>query len=190
MTLSQTSPFLARLDVDGGSVDPSGSRTQRRASDLRGYFADAGALERAIESADPVIYEVSSAPVPEEAGEVPFSITTVLPGRVGAEFHMTRGHGHLTAEGEVYTGLSGVGILVLYDGSTVRTLDLLPNRTAYVPPGWAHRSVNVGDEPLRFLAVYSGAAGHDYERVARHGMGARVLADGSGHRVEEDPPAG
>lgn len=185
MTVSETLPFLARLDPGTGSVEPCGSHSRRRASDLRGYFGDAAALERLVESEDPVVYEVSGAPVPEEAGEVPFSITTIMPGSVGAEFYMTRGHGHLAHEGEVYTGLAGTGVLVLYDGSTVRTLDILPDRTAYVPPGWAHRSVNVGEEPLRFLAVYSGAAGHDYQLVAREGMGARVLVDGATYRIEQ-----
>ncbi len=49
------------------------------------------------------------------------------------------------------------------------------------PPGWAHRSVNTGDEPYAFLAVYPGGAGHDYGWVLEHGMGSRAYrgADGS-----------
>jgi glucose-6-phosphate isomerase len=53
----------------------------------------------------------------------------------------------------------------------------------YIPPGWAHRSVNTGDEPYSFLAVYPGSAGHDYGWVLDHGMGSRVLRDGDGHRL-------
>lgn len=59
------------------------------------------------------------------------------------------------------------------------------------PAGWAHRSVNVGDEPYRFLAVYPGSAGHDYGWVLTHGMGLRARR--SADRVELVPfgtPAG
>jgi glucose-6-phosphate isomerase len=43
--------------------------------------------------------------------------------------------------------------------------------------------VNTGTRPFAFLAIYPGAAGHDYERVLRHGMGARVVRDGDGYAV-------
>ena len=59
-----------------------------------------------------------------------------------------------------------------------------PDAVGYIPPGWAHRTVNVGEEPFRFLAVYPGAAGHDYGFVEEHGMGARVYKDRQGYRVE------
>ena len=54
-----------------------------------------------------------------------------------------------------------------------------PGSIGYIPPGWAHRSVNVSDTAYRFLAVYPGSAGHDYQWVLDHGMGARAkrLAD-------------
>jgi glucose-6-phosphate isomerase len=53
----------------------------------------------------------------------------------------------------------------------------------YIPPGWAHRSVNVGDEPYRFLAVYPGNAGHDYNWVLQNGMGYRVRS-GDGEKPD------
>jgi glucose-6-phosphate isomerase len=57
---------------------------------------------------------------------------------------------------------------------------MAPGTIGYIPPGWAHRSVNVGSDPYSFLAVYPGGAGHDYQWVLDNGMGYRALNDGSG----------
>jgi glucose-6-phosphate isomerase len=46
---------------------------------------------------------------------------------------------------------------------------------AYVPPRWAHRTVNTGDEPFVFFAVYPGQAGHDYGAIEETGFTQRVL---------------
>jgi len=70
----------------------------------------------------------------------------------------------------------------MFDGTNTRWLDMAPGIIGYIPPGWAHRSVNVGDGPYSFLAVYPGGAGHDYGWVLEHGMGRRVLAADPGHR--------
>ena len=49
------------------------------------------------------------------------------------------------------------------------------NTVAYVPPYWAHRSINVGNEQLVFFAVYPGNAGHDYGTIEREGFSRRVV---------------
>jgi glucose-6-phosphate isomerase len=176
-------PFSAALDVAAGEVVPAGPVTERRVSDLEGLFADVAAWRAAVDEGDPVVYRVRAAPVPERRGEVPFSITTIEPGAIGDELHMTKGHGHTAPEGEVYVGLAGHGGLLLHDGTAHRWLELEAGGTGYIPPGWAHRTVNTGRKPFRFLAVYPGAAGHDYEIVLRRGMGARVLRAGDGYEV-------
>jgi glucose-6-phosphate isomerase, archaeal len=58
--------------------------------------------------------------------------------------------------------------------------DLESRACVYVPPGWAHRTVNTADTPLIFLAVYFGDAGHDYDSVASAGFGWRVLRGADG----------
>ncbi|GAA4065321.1 MULTISPECIES: glucose-6-phosphate isomerase family protein [Actinomadura] len=160
-------------------MEPSGPVLTRRMSDLRGLFADTAAWEASL-AEDPVVYEVASSPVPEAEGELPQSITTIHPGKVGGEFHMTKGHIHPRPRGEIYLGLSGVGGLLLFDGDKPEWIPMEPGSIGYIPPGWAHRSVNTGDEPYRFLAVYPGDAGHDYEWVLRNGMGYRVLGGADG----------
>ncbi|WP_345465596.1 glucose-6-phosphate isomerase family protein [Actinoallomurus oryzae] len=171
-------PMHVGFDDRSGGMSPSGPVLVRRMSDLRGLYADQAAWTAALES-DDVVYEVASSPVPELEGELPQSITTILPGRVGGEFHMTKGHMHTRPRGEIYLGLSGLGGLLLFDGERPQWIEMRPGSIGYIPPHWAHRSVNVGDEPYRFLAVYPGDSGHDYGWVAEHGMGHRVF-HGSG----------
>ena len=59
------------------------------------------------------------------------------------------------------------------DGDFAESI-LEPSAPVYVPPGWAHRTVNTGNVPLIFFAVYAGDAGHDYESVERSGFSRRV----------------
>ncbi|MCS7173798.1 MAG: cupin domain-containing protein [Armatimonadetes bacterium] len=157
----------------------------RRASDLRGVFADEQALEALIQAGDPVVYETHEPPVPREAGHLAYGITVLYSGCVGREYFMTRGHFHLRREtAEVYVPLRGEGVLVLQDATgRYRVEALHPGAVVYVPPGWAHRSVNTGPDPLVFFYVYPAHAGHDYETVARSGFRVRVLAENGQPRV-------
>jgi glucose-6-phosphate isomerase, archaeal len=182
-------PFAASLDAATGRVSPDGPLQERRLSDLEGLYADGAAWRSAVDAGDPLVYTVSGAPVPEEPGEVPFSITTIEPGDVAGEVFMTKGHWHTADEGEVYVGMAGSGGLLLFDGSEHRWIELSDGAVGYIPPGWAHRTANTGDEPFRFLAIYPGAAGHDYERVLRGGMGARIFRDGRGYEVRAEEAA-
>jgi glucose-6-phosphate isomerase, archaeal len=186
---SLTLPFAPRLDAATGDVEPQGPITERRVSDLQGLIADEAAWRRAVDHGNPIVYRVVAAPVPEIAGELPFSITTIEPGAIGDEYYMTKGHAHTAPEGELYVGLVGRGVLLLHDGRETRAVEMGPGVAGYVPPGWAHRTVNVANEPFRFLAVYPGTAGHDYEAVARTGMGARVVRSTDGYRVTPDQDA-
>jgi glucose-6-phosphate isomerase len=52
---------------------------------------------------------------------------------------------------------------------------MAPGRMVYVPPYWAHRSVNTGDEPLISLCIYPGDAGHNYGDIKTEGFPKRVF---------------
>ncbi|HTW06489.1 MAG TPA: glucose-6-phosphate isomerase family protein [Acidimicrobiales bacterium] len=175
-------PFSLRLDLLSGALEPHTTRTERRASDLRGAFADGAALDRLIAAGDPVVYEVLQYDVPEEEGQLICCTTVLNPGTVGDEYFMTKGHYHaVRGTGEVYLGLAGEGYLLLAtEESLARQSVLAPGVLAYVPPGWAHRTVNTGDQPLVFFAVYPGHAGHDYAAVSDRGFGCRVLRTAEG----------
>jgi glucose-6-phosphate isomerase len=163
------------MDLAAGSLQPEGPTLVRRLSDLSGLFRDRAAWKRDLEADDRVVYQVVSSPVPESPREVPQSITTIFPGDCGGEFYMTKGHQHPDPQGEIYLGLAGHGGLLLHDGARTEWIEMAAGVLGYIPPGWAHRSVNTGAEPYRFLAVYPGSAGHDYGWVVQHGMGKRVM---------------
>ncbi len=167
-------PMALTMSATDGRVRPEGPTLTRRMSDLEGLFSEAAAWSASCAADNPVVYTVSSSPVPEVARELPQSITTIFPGTCGGEFYMTKGHQHPDPQGEIYLGLSGTGGLLQFDGEKVKWIDMAPGTIGYIPPGWAHRSVNTGDEPYRFLAVYPGSAGHDYGWVLEHGMGRRA----------------
>ena len=177
-----TAPMRLTWDAATGAVSPPGPVLTRRASDLEGLFAREDLRRATAGGDDPVVYTVASSPVPESGAELPQSITTVAAGSLGGELYMTKGHQHPGVQGEIYLGLSGAGGLLMFDGTDTSWVDMAPGVVGYIPPGWAHRSVNTGVEPYVFLAVYPGSAGHDYGWVLEHGMGRRAfVAEGGGH---------
>ena len=167
--------------VEGVMADPDVTLT-RTASDMRGHYADEAALVRIIEEqGDPVHYEVFEGPIPEDYGQLRFCISKLYPGVVGDECFMTKGHYHTVAEtAEIYLAIRGRGYMLLKtpEGECVAER-MVRNRMVYVPPYWAHRSVNTGDEPLISLCVYPGEAGHNYGDIESEGFPQRIyLRDG------------
>jgi glucose-6-phosphate isomerase, archaeal len=175
-------PFALVLSLDSGRLEPHTSRIERRASAMDGLYADTEALARLVEEGDPVVYEVEQRDVPEEIGQLVCCTTTIEPGTVGDEYFMTKGHYHAVREtAEIYLGLAGEGRLLLQtEGGETSVLPLERGTLAYVPPRWAHRTVNVGGDPLVFFAVYPGHAGHDYGAIEASGFARRVLRTASG----------
>lgn len=173
-------PMTIEFDAAALTLQPAGPNLTRRMSDLDGLFEDHGAWAEAAAEENPVVYTVTSSPVPEAPRELPQSITIINPGTVSGELWMTKGHQHPDPQGEIYLGLTGLGGLLMFDGTETRFLDIAPGTIGYIPPGWAHRSINTGDQPYSFLAVYPGGAGHDYSWVLDHGMGKRVYKKANG----------
>ncbi|MGE5574118.1 MAG: glucose-6-phosphate isomerase [Bacteroidota bacterium] len=182
-------PFNTHLNLGDGVLTPEGVKVVRRLSDMRGMYQDQSAVQHLLDGGDPLIYVVHNVEVPEEAGELQHCTSIVYPGRVGDEFFMTKGHFHSRAgTAEIYLTLRGKGILLMQtqDGTTA-TLDTFPGSVSYIPPYWAHRSINVGDEPLVFFAVYPGDAGHNYGVIEEKGFAKVVLAQGDGPVVVDNP---
>lgn len=167
-------PFSLVVD-DDGELKPSTSQVTRHLSDMADMYRDAEAA-RALSGDDPCIYEVFQYDVPEFAGELVVCTTLLHAGRVGDEFFMTKGHFHEQRDrAEVYFGLKGRGRLVLAKDGEARTIAMEPGTVAYVPPHWAHRTANTGEEPFVFLAVYPGDAGHDYGTIESDGFPQSVV---------------
>jgi len=169
-------PFALKLDFESGTLGGHTTRIERRVSALGGAYADVRALNALVAAGDPLVYEVEQRDVPEEVGQLICCTTVIQPGVVGEEYFMTKGHYHAEREtGEVYLGLSGNGYLLLQSGDETAELEMKRGTVAYVPPGWAHRTVNTGETPFVFFAVYPGQAGHDYSAIEQSGFARRVL---------------
>ena len=108
-------PFGVDLDLEQGLMNRAKNHVIRRASDMRGYYADEGALNRLVANQkNPVHYEVFEVPVPEEHGHLMYCISTLQPGRVGDEWFMTKGHYHSVPDtAEIYLSLRGEGYMMM-----------------------------------------------------------------------------
>jgi len=179
----ETRPFRVALDFGTGSLTPFGESLVRRLSDMAGSYADQAAVDSLLAcGADPVIYRAYDAGVPHQPGHLIFRTTIIDAGTVGSEFFMTKGHHHDRDSAELYLGMSGQGLMLMESRKGgFSSEELAPHAAVYVPPGWAHRTVNTGTEPLIFLAAYFADAGHDYAAIERSGFSRRV------HRGETGP---
>jgi glucose-6-phosphate isomerase len=162
---------------------------RRRLSAMRDHFHDAAACGRLLEQ-DPVLYEVYELTRPDRAGELRHGLSVVHPGRVGDEFFMTKGHFHSVVDtAEIYHCLRGHGRMVMETPEGDWAVEeLRPGRVLYVPPRWAHRSVNTGaGEDLVTFFVYPGNAGHDYGTIERQGFRKLVVAGPTGPAIVDNP---
>jgi glucose-6-phosphate isomerase len=145
---------------------------------MRGHYGDAAALEALVDAGDPVHYEVFEVPVPEEYGHLMYCISALRPGLVGDECFMTKGHYHTVLEtAEIYLCLRGEGYMLMKTPEGKPAAERMSRgRMVYVPPYWAHRSVNTGDaEPLVSFCVYPAEAGHNYGDIETEGFPQRVF---------------
>ena len=178
---SLINPFTVSLDFAENVMANPDVHNVRKASVMRGYYRDADAFERLVEAGDPLHYETYEKHVPEEYGHLLFCISKVQPGRVGDEFFMTQGHYHTRLNtGEIYLCLQGKGAMVLKTPEGRFDMQRMTRGSlVYVPPYWAHRSVNTGSEPLSMFCVWPGDAGHNYGDIEREGFPKRLfLRDG------------
>lgn len=180
-------PFTTLLDLASGRLEPEREVVARRLSDMAGMY-----LEEPEAGDDRVVYRVYGIPGPATTGNVLCSTTVIEPGMVGREYFMTKGHFHRVRDrAEVYVGLAGDGRLVMAtEDGRVAVEPMGRGRVNYVPGGWAHRSVNVGHEPLAFFAAYVGDAGHDYATIEQRGFPVVVLVGEDGPEVVPNPRYG
>ncbi len=178
-------PFSVDLDLIHGIMKNPDRRIVRLASSMRGHYADPAALEDSIAHGDPLHYEVCEKNVPQERGHLMFCISTTYPGVVGEECYMTKGHYHEVPEmAEIYLCLGGEGYMLMKLPSGEAAWEKFqPGRMVYVPPFWAHRSVNTGVVPLVSLCIYPAEAGHNYGDIEKEGFSLRVFKRGGQVRI-------
>lgn len=158
------------LDLSSGSIEPSRHISTRRLKDLIGVFAD----ESSLASMDPdnVVYQTYGCPGDLPGEQLLYGTTVLMPGDVGGECFMTRGHFHTNPlRGELCLTLRGEGLLLLMDRNGVtRKESMTPGSLHDIPAQLAHRVVNTGDEPLIFFVSWMSDCGHDYETSRRLGF--------------------
>lgn len=183
-------PYSFDISTDSGSTMSSYDvHLERRLSDLRGLYHNAAAFDNMVAHEDQLLYEVYHSVRPEAAGELPSGITIMHPGRVGDEYFMTKGHFHAVLEtGEIYYGLKGQGMIVMETPEGDWAVEeISPGRVVYIPPRWAHRSVNVGEGEFSFFFAYPGNAGHDYASIEKQGFRKLIIAGKDGPEIVDNP---
>lgn len=162
----------------------------RRLASMKGQYKDAQAYAALLAREDVLLYEVYEIKRPQIAGELLHGISIVHPGKVGDEYFMTKGHFHTVREtAEVYYCLKGEGMMVMETAEGEWAVEeLRPGRLLYVPPCWAHRSLNTSDTAdLVMLFVYPGNAGHDYGTIEKQGFRKLVLEVDGRPQVVDNP---
>lgn len=179
-------PFCVSVSIPAGVPERYDRHTIRRLADMPGAYLDEAGRAAMLARENAVVYDVYEFLRPARAGDLLSGVTVLHPGRVGDEFFMTKGHFHAELEtAEVYYCLGGRGMMVLQTPEgDCRTLPFSAGQMMYVPPRWAHRSVNTDLEAdLVFLFVYPANSGHDYQAIEGWGFAELVLANEGGDAV-------
>ncbi len=182
-------PFTFQIEIPGGCPTYFEHHLERRLSAMRGQFLDESAYKQMVDACDPILYEVYEISRPQVAGELIHGISILHPGKVKDEYFMTKGHFHTVLDtAEIYYCLQGQGFMVMETPEGDWAVEeLTPGNVLYVPPRWAHRSVNTGHQDLITLFAYPGNAGHDYGTIEVQGYRKLVLENNDAPAIVDNP---
>lgn len=185
-----TEPYSAILNFAKGSIETFKKKVEVKLSDLKNFFHDESAVNQILSRGnDPIIYRYYEHSQEEIYGHLNFGITVIDPGKIGNEYYLTRGHYHAKKEAaEVYVGLKGKGIMIMQNETGQAShIPIYRGIIVYVPPFWAHRTVNVGKEKLSFFYVYPSDAGHNYDVIREKGFAKLVVEENKKPKVIDNP---
>ncbi|MFP3853597.1 MAG: glucose-6-phosphate isomerase [Anaerolineales bacterium] len=186
----RTVPYSFDVSVEDKILSEYDNHIVRKLSAMKGQFLDEDAYRHMVEDGDPALYEVYALDRPEVAGEIRHGLSVVHPGTVGKEFYMTKGHFHEVLEtSEIYYCLRGRGMMVMETPEGEWAVEpLKPGSVLYVPPRWAHRSVNTGlKESLVTFFAYPSNAGHDYGSIEKQGFRKLILNKNGEPEIVDNP---
>jgi glucose-6-phosphate isomerase, archaeal len=177
-------PVSVELNIETGIFTPCPETTQRRVSDLGMMFADGRAVANLISSGDPIVYEIRYHPFKTSNSDMALGVTTIHPGKVGNEYYMTKGHFHeADDQPEIYFCVKGEGYLLMETrAGDFRMAPWKPGVITHIPPAYAHRVVNTGEDALVFVASFHLSAGHEYDGIIQRGF-AQILVEENGKTV-------
>ncbi|TXT66209.1 MAG: Glucose-6-phosphate isomerase [Promethearchaeota archaeon] len=181
--------FSLKFDLLTG-LSPGAISKKRLLSDMKGMYYDKDAYEKIVVEKDAVVYEFYDLNINPNPENLSFGTTILYPGKVGDEYYMTKGHFHDELNtAEIYYCLRGFGYLLMEDqqGRT-EIQEFKPSISVYVPPGFAHRSINTSnDEPLITFFVYRADAGHDYKTIEEKGFRKLIIEKGGQPTIIDNP---
>jgi len=179
--------FALETGISGDRVS-----SKRYLSNLKGMVADEAALEEMIKKEDSLVYEFYEMGVPEHPGDLAFGTSICYPGKIGDEYFMTKGHFHTILDtAEVYLCLKGRGLMLMENPEGDITHEILtPGKMVYVPKRYAHRSVNIGNEPFVQFFVFRADAGHDYGTIETKGYRKLVVQRDGDFAIIDNPKWG
>jgi glucose-6-phosphate isomerase len=181
-------PMLSQIDLEHGTIKDATEVIVRHLSDMQGHYQDQSAVHDLLQE-DPVLYRVYLTTPTDHEYQWRTAMSVIEPGKVGDEYYMTKGHFHEDQQApEVYLTLLGKGQIVMqtHDGQS-EAQPMHPGAINYIPGGWAHRTINTGDRPLAFFAVWPADAGHDYAGVADRGFPLLVVEENGQPVVMPNP---
>jgi glucose-6-phosphate isomerase len=150
---------------------------KRTLKEVASIFHDQEAVKQIPDGA--LAYTVQSwLPVADGTpGGLFFGASTIMPGKIGNEYFMTKGHFHsLGDRAEFYWGVQGKGMLILMDRDRkVWAEEVYPGSLHYIGGEIAHRLANTGSENFIVGACWPSDAGHDYEEITVNGFAARLV---------------
>ncbi|MEP7107014.1 MAG: glucose-6-phosphate isomerase family protein [Ferruginibacter sp.] len=171
-----TSPV--QIDLNDFSLSGEPVINQLRViKDIANIFLDQEAI-RGMKGETPAYSVQAWLPVPgNTTAGLFFGVSTIMPGKVGMEYFMTKGHFHaLSDRAEFYRGVQGTGMLILMDRNrNTWAEEVFPGSLHYIGGETAHRLANTGRENLVVSACWPSDAGYNYEEIALHGFSARLL---------------
>lgn len=187
-SMADVSPFSLPFDLRSG-LSNERNTTKRYLSGMNGMFADEEAFRGIVAGNDALVYEFYELGIPETTGDLLFGTSITYPGKVGNEFFMTKGHFHTVLDtAEVYYCLNGRGYLLMENPEgNWDTQELSPGKAIYVPKRYAHRSVNIGSEPLVTFFIFRADAGHDYGTIESKGF-RKLIVEKDGQAAIVDNP--
>ena len=181
--------FTVDFDLKTGMSTSDAVSSKRHVSNLKGMFADDKATDELITNGDPLVYEFYEMGAPEKEGDLAFGSSITYPGKVGNEFFMTKGHFHTILEtAETYYCISGKGYMLIESPEGDWSAQALsPGKMLYVPPRYAHRTINTGDMPLVTIFYFRGDAGHDYGTIETKGYRKLIVQNDGKEEIIDNP---
>jgi glucose-6-phosphate isomerase len=173
--------------TDGKSA--SRHSTKRYLADVRKMFVNLEAADRILEIENPLVYEFYELGIPPDPGDLAFGTSIIYPGQVAGEYYMTKGHFHRILEtAEVYYCIQGRGMMMMENPEGQwECQELTPGQAIYVPKRFAHRSINIGENPFITFFCFRADAGHDYKTIETKGFRKVVIQKSGKPEIIDNP---